>query len=314
MLSLELEIGKSNYTTTTYQSTIDNGGTTINVSTFQAKTNLSGGNNAINVMGNIYRQKTYYYQGNDQLYLYDRQPQHTWEPAGYTRLRTEMGYMLRITPYNINVETTITLNVQIDMQYIYGNDMQAIALYRKVFNSTENSWNSYINMQLAQGQAYDIADEITNINNGFYYTEQDKNTWLDTSATDNAEYHETYTDQVEITIVPNVNNYYYIEYIPYCYDTYGDTPFSVAKGSGINDGTLKINGTNIISTGDYEVIDIPGMMFSIIGMPFAFVSQAFNLTLFPGTPYQINIANLFLSIIAIFVFVWIIGIFIKHKG
>ena len=63
-----------------------------------------------------------------------------------------------------------------------------------------------------------------------------------------------------------------------------------------------------------EVVNIPGLMFEIIGMPFAFVSQAFNLTLFPGTPYQINIANLFLSIIAIFVFVWIVSLFIKNKG
>ena len=72
---------------------------------------------------------------------------------------------------------------------------------------------------------------------------------------------------------------------------------------------------NVIAQGGtYEVIDLPGLMWDILTMPFAFVSQAFNLTLFPGTPYQINIANLFLSLIAIVTFVWLISFFLKLKG
>ena len=46
-----------------------------------------------------------------------------------------------------------------------------------------------------------------------------------------------------------------------------------------------------------EVVDIPGLMWQILGMPFSFVSQAFNLTIFPGTPYQINISNLLFTVI-----------------
>lgn len=55
-----------------------------------------------------------------------------------------------------------------------------------------------------------------------------------------------------------------------------------------------------------EYIDLPNMMFNILTMPFAFISQAFDLTLFPGTQYALNISNLFLAIIGIAVFIWIL--------
>lgn len=48
--------------------------------------------------------------------------------------------------------------------------------------------------------------------------------------------------------------------------------------------------------GTYEVIDIPGLMFTILGMPLQWISTAFNLTIFPGTPYAINIGHLYLAI------------------
>lgn len=55
-----------------------------------------------------------------------------------------------------------------------------------------------------------------------------------------------------------------------------------------------------------EIVDIPGLMFTILGMPFSFISQAFNITLFPHTPYEVNISNLFLSFIAIALLLWIL--------
>lgn len=59
-----------------------------------------------------------------------------------------------------------------------------------------------------------------------------------------------------------------------------------------------------------EVIDIPSVVFTVLGAPFTFISQAFNLTLFPGTQYSVNISNLFLAIIAVLVFIWIIEKFV----
>ena len=62
----------------------------------------------------------------------------------------------------------------------------------------------------------------------------------------------------------------------------------------------------IAATLDYEVIDLPGLMFDILGMPFAWLSIAFNFTLFEGTPYAINISTLLLgllvSLIALIIF------------
>lgn len=56
----------------------------------------------------------------------------------------------------------------------------------------------------------------------------------------------------------------------------------------------------------YEVVDLPGMMFNILSMPFTFISTAFNLTLFPGTPYVVHISSLFLVVLGTLIFVFII--------
>lgn len=49
----------------------------------------------------------------------------------------------------------------------------------------------------------------------------------------------------------------------------------------------------------YEVIDLPNVMLSILTMPFTFFSQAFNLTLFPNTPYALNIGHTILIIVGV---------------
>lgn len=58
-----------------------------------------------------------------------------------------------------------------------------------------------------------------------------------------------------------------------------------------------------------EVIDIGGLMWDIIGMPFTFINQAFNVTLFPGTIYQLNIGTLVKGLIAILTLLFIIKVF-----
>lgn len=70
----------------------------------------------------------------------------------------------------------------------------------------------------------------------------------------------------------------------------------------------------IITPVNYEVIDVPGLMFTVISMPFTFFSKAFNLTLFPNTPYTINIGNILLSIIAMLSFIIILKLILKVKG
>lgn len=48
-----------------------------------------------------------------------------------------------------------------------------------------------------------------------------------------------------------------------------------------------------------NVIDITGLLFTIITLPFSFLSQAFNVTLFEGTAYAINLSNLLLGIVSL---------------
>lgn len=62
---------------------------------------------------------------------------------------------------------------------------------------------------------------------------------------------------------------------------------------------------------NYETLDIAGLMFTILGMPFAWISTAFNLTLFPGTPYAINIATILFTVLGALIAIWIIKRFIK---
>lgn len=69
------------------------------------------------------------------------------------------------------------------------------------------------------------------------------------------------------------------------------------------------NATPIVE--NYEVIDLPGFMFTILGLPFAWISTAFNLTLFPGTPYSLNIAHLFMAIIGALILVFVLKKILK---
>lgn len=63
---------------------------------------------------------------------------------------------------------------------------------------------------------------------------------------------------------------------------------------------------NTDTINNIEVIDIPGLLFTILGMPFAFISQAFNLTIFPGTAYELNLTHIFLALIVSGIIIFII--------
>ena len=78
------------------------------------------------------------------------------------------------------------------------------------------------------------------------------------------------------------------------------------------DNPTRINTTYTYASVNQEIVDIPGLMWNVLSMPFAFISQAFNLTLFPGTPYSINFSNLFLTIFGGLVFIFIFKLILKR--
>lgn len=56
-------------------------------------------------------------------------------------------------------------------------------------------------------------------------------------------------------------------------------------------------------------IDIRGLMLNVLTMPFTFINQAFNITLWEGTPYAFNISTFIKTIIAIGTILFIIKVF-----
>lgn len=56
-------------------------------------------------------------------------------------------------------------------------------------------------------------------------------------------------------------------------------------------------------------LPIQGLMLQILTMPFTFITQAFNVTLWPGTPYAFNFSNFILGLIAIATILFIIKMF-----
>lgn len=96
--------------------------------------------------------------------------------------------------------------------------------------------------------------------------------------------------------------------------------FTLDNGSSLNGGSLSstLNGLSLtykyyINNPTYEVIDLPNVMLSILTMPFTFFSQAFNLTLFPNTPYALNVGHTILIIVgvigSIYLIKYLVGIF-----
>ena len=107
--------------------------------------------------------------------------------------------------------------------------------------------------------------------------------------------------------------------IDLCYLTTSDlgsdqsVTYNPTSALGIITNDTQLNNTyeNIPATIKYEYIDVPSIMFTILTMPFSFISQAFNLTLFSGTPYAINLSNMFLTVIGVLAFIFIIKLITK---
>lgn len=60
------------------------------------------------------------------------------------------------------------------------------------------------------------------------------------------------------------------------------------------------------TVGNYEVIDVGNLFLTILGMPMAWITQAFNFTLWPGTPYAINVGHILSAVIVASVIIIII--------
>lgn len=321
-----LTLSKNNESVNTYNNKAS-GSLVQSTTGFDKETiiNYSGNNQAINVFATSYITEMKFDDTSvqtDQHKMFIENYNYYIVNEEYYEHATSILNIFQIDSYNYNVNTETTTTITCDIRdYDYSNAEYYIwqRYYAKlVYRTTESDFANYIHRQHTNFQAHTIYSEIENPNSNFYYTKE--SSIIQTTG-------QNTTDETTISLIPNARNYLVIVYIPLvkasAMDGNGNgipefssshitIPF--AYTNGLSQTTYTFTGTNIIPESNYEVIDLPGLMWHILTMPFSFVSQAFNLTLFPGTPYQINISNLFLSIIAIFVFVGLISMFIKFKG
>lgn len=79
--------------------------------------------------------------------------------------------------------------------------------------------------------------------------------------------------------------------------------------------SFKVNIYNASPIGNpSEVIDLPTLLFTILTLPFTFITQAFNLTLFSGTIYEINFGDIILFILIGLILVFLVKMILKMIG
>lgn len=100
--------------------------------------------------------------------------------------------------------------------------------------------------------------------------------------------------------------YNYLDFhLPFSYSTRGSETYPLWQ---LNSITI----TNLTPiTHEYEVIDVPGLIFNIFALPFTFITKAFDITIFPGTPYQLNLSNLLMIILGGLTFIFLVRFIIR---
>lgn len=185
--------------------------------------------------------------------------------------------------------------------------------FTKTGNITLNSFHIYQDYTTIKGN-----DE------GYYYQRYGEATAQMETAMENPSFSSLYTaiesyvgylyDGDERTIETNNGNF------TANYNVYNENNFTFMFALQNEDDMFydfEIEKTRISYTYTYtdssenEVVDIGGLLWEILAMPFGFISTAFNLTIFPNTPYSINVANILFTLIAALMIIWIVRRFTR---
>ena len=228
-------------------------------------------------------------------------------------------FMLEITPYHTNtnnqvidqfnllLNTTATEfnQLAVPQNFTTHTITQAEMKYDIITSTADLSHYIGSTTWAKDGYVNNMLEELTtNYTYGNTIHREDTQTWTTGTKTKSIDFNITagQTNYLFLFITPQITLNTQINY---------PTAHIALTRPNQDKHTLKIAGTGIIPNTNYEVIDVGGLMFDIVGMPFYFISTAFNLTLFPGTPYQINISSLFLSLIAVLVFIFLLRLLLK---
>ena len=234
---------------------------------------------------------------------------------------------LQITPYNYITEenTTIHLQFKESLDNWTSDYSNTINMNVNILNSTIDQWQQYIDIQnyAPKNNNWNIYQTLISGVYGTNYQRQERNYQFEVN--NQTETNTFYDISVDINIDSSKTNYVYVYMEPtYTIGANVEDPYLTLYNSQAGQDvtgeytnlftggkwpspyrSIELSGYYIVPPTNYEVIDIPGMMWEILSMPFAFISTAFNLTLFPGTPYQVNISNLVLMVFGVLVFIFI---------
>ncbi|MFA5453438.1 MAG: hypothetical protein WC248_07685, partial [Candidatus Methanomethylophilaceae archaeon] len=248
-----------------------------------SKYNINKSNDYINIKETTYTQTIQLTNSYDSIY----QIQNYYD---YNTIRYETSAIIitEITTYSGITNNTIDYEISLlNNNYIGVYPEIDIDLIQY---KTNNDLSEYINQT-----NYAILNNqlaiFTDITNNFSYTQ--------TKNFNDATLDQSYNVITNIQL-NNIWKTYMITYIKWIDDT---SEYLTINGYHIDNDLFTMDTGEIFGSiyvgGGYEYVDIPNLMFTILTLPFSFISQAFNLTLFPNTPYSINIGNLFLSVVAI---------------
>lgn len=216
----------------------------------------------------------------------------------------------------LNIENYVKFsNVDLDINYNATNLLQnSYKTHQKIYLSTNSDINSLIDNAGWETLNF-FRDTYRNVNLMLYTNLLENNTG-------------TYSGEILLnsnSLLIKRNMYIIIfEYIT-TNDEHSTTAGTIATtfyqnaypNINLSQTTIEYTWNESDNQTPMEVIDIPDLMFTILTMPFSFISQAFNLTLFAGTKYQINISALFLAIIGVMIFIMLLKIIvgaIANKG
>lgn len=218
---------------------------------------------------------------------------------------TSMLNVTELTAYQGLAQTKISIDYCINVPYTYGQQKNVYKI--KTYASSNPNFANYI--KVGNWNIYDYPRTTFNrIRNDFYYSMELKSETTKEYTTINGQTQDFINWKCYVNIEPGVTNYLisYVEMLT----TELTSPGTSSQDPQVwvwNPGLKTITGI-VLGNINYEYVNIPDIMFNVLTMPFAFISQAFNLTLFPGTPYAVNIGNLLLIIIGVAIMITLLKI------
>lgn len=225
----------------------------------------------------------------------------------YLKLETPKNYK---TNFELEwlVEETGTKNIN--------NLTSSIHIYQSLDTNLNNVFNENISTYTGTNLNKYMADKMIGYQNGIYYSEIFTGSYTEDSYDEGVLCDYTRNSALTIEQIYNYTCYYLITIEPSTSYQTGDMHLSYNGDTYAMYQTseLSIQITNQpLPDNNMEVVNIPGLMFDVLTMPFTFMSIAFNLTLFPGTPYQLNLSALFLAVLGVLIFAFILKLII-NKG